>query len=66
MKTKAVIISALTSVTISLFTASCKPQSQEPDIITPPKDVYMELTINESTKNTDGTYSIFLNIRAKK
>ena len=26
----------------------------------------MELTIDESTKNTDGTYSILLNIKAKK
>ena len=66
MKTKAVIISVLMSATIILSTAGCKPQSQEPDIITPPKYVYMELSINESTKNTDGTYSIFLNIRAKK
>lgn len=66
MRIKIIIISALTLATISLFTAGCKPQSQEPNIVTPPKDVYMELTIDESTKNTDGTYSILLNIKAKK
>ena len=52
--------------TISLITAGCKPQSQEPNIVTPPKDVYMELTIDESTKNTDGTYSLLLHIKAQK
>lgn len=66
MRIKIIIISALTLATISLFTAGCKPQSQEPNIVTPPKDVYMELTIDESTKNTDGTYSLLLNIKAKK
>ncbi|MBF0976782.1 MAG: hypothetical protein HXK55_05245, partial [Bacteroidetes bacterium] len=49
-----------------LFTSGCKPQSQEPNIVTPPKDVYMELTIDESTKNTDGTYSLLLHIKAQK
>ena len=66
MRIKIIIISALTLATISLFTAGCKPQSQEPNIVTPPKDVYMELTIDESTKNTDGTYSLLLHIKAQK
>lgn len=66
MRIKIIIISALTLATISLFTAGCKPQSQEPNIVTPPKDVYMELTIDESTKNTDGTYSLLLHIKAPK
>ena len=66
MRIKIIIISALTLATISLFTSGCKPQSQEPNIVTPPKDVYMELTIDESTKNTDGTYSLLLHIKAQK
>ena len=66
MRIKIIIISALTFATISLFTSGCKPQSQEPNIVTPPKDVYMELTIDESTKNTDGTYSLLLHIKAQK
>ncbi|EFI16577.1 immunoreactive antigen PG97 [Bacteroidetes oral taxon 274 str. F0058] len=66
MRIKIIIISALTLATINLFTAGCKPQSQEPNIVTPPKDVYMELTIDESTKNTDGTYSLLLHIKAQK
>jgi immunoreactive antigen PG97 len=66
MRIKILIIIALTITTISLFTAGCKPQSQEPNIVTPPKDVYMELTIDESTKNTDGTYSLLLHIKAQK
>ena len=66
MRIKILIIIALTITTISLFTAGCKLQSQEPNIVTPPKDVYMELTIDESTKNTDGTYSLLLHIKAQK